>query len=75
METQEIKKRVDELHDAIKKAEEELNLIRIEKCSHPKSEIVNVNKNPGQCDLGKVCSTCGEYFGYPTKEEMTKAGY
>lgn len=75
MEASEIKKKVNKLTEIIKKSEEELKLIREETCSHSKFEVGNTNKTSGQFVLGKICSICGEYLGYPTNDEKEKAGY
>ena len=73
METEDIKKKIDNLYDIIKNTENEVKEIR-ENCKHIESDISNVGTAPS-FELKIVCKICGEVLGTPSPEEVKKAGY
>lgn len=58
---EDLKQRVEECYDIIKRANEELENIRESECKHPYTEKVNYEWAPGHIMPDtKVCAVCGK---------------
>lgn len=63
-----ISKHKDEIYN-IKKQIEELQ----SNCDHDETEVKNISEGVSQLRL--VCKTCQKVIGYPSKDDLTNAGY
>jgi len=70
----ELKKKTEELSGKIKETKEELNELR-KNCKHSDYIIKDTNFDDSRLELRKVCETCGETLGFPSKEDLKDNGY
>ena len=64
-------KKVEQIENAIKTNEKELEQIRKD-CKHPAETIIikNCSNGVGASEFRKVCGVCKQIVGYPTPDEV-----
>lgn len=72
MTSDEINKSVSKFKNEISKLNEKVNEIQ-EECKHLEYDVKAVRGTPIQ--VKKICKVCQMDLGFPTKEELKKAGY
>lgn len=70
----ELKKKTEELSGKIKETKEELKELR-KSCKHSEYIIKDINHDDSRLELRRVCGSCGEILGFPTKEDLKDNGY